>query len=102
MQLPIVQANAQPAAQPEAAVGSHEPVAARSDRLRESDFPSPSPNRRRRARHYVQERDNVAFLGAPDEAGTLDFGLESEVGEDEAGMLPFAKSAERDRLITNR
>ena len=32
----------------------------------------------------------------------LDFGLESEGGEDEAGMFPFAKNAGRDRLITNR
>ena len=87
VQPPTVQPEMQPAARPEA----NRPYS-----------PPHPPNRRRRARHYVRERDNVAFLGALDEAGMLDFGLESEVGEDEAGMFPFAKSAERDRLITNR
>ena len=87
VQQPTVQPEVQPAARPE---------------VERPHSPPHPPNRRRRARHYVRERDNVVFLGALDEAGMLDFGLESEVGEDEAGMFPFAKSADRDRLITNR
>ena len=54
--------------------------------LQESADRGAGANRRRRARHYVRDRDNVAHLSALDTAGMLDFEFEPEVcDEDTAG-----------------
>ena len=56
-----------------------------------------------RARHYVRKEDDVALLERFDCAGMLEFALASEIDRRfVAGIFPVAKSATRDRPITNR
>ena len=71
----------------------------------ESDFAylDEQTGRPLRVRHYVRREDEIALLERFDDAGMLEFELASEVDRRRvAGMFPVAKSALRDRVITNR
>ena len=66
-------------------------------RVRSSSEPAP------RARHHVSPEREVELLECFDVAGMLEFLLDDEIESKlVSGMFPVPKSAERDRLVSNR
>ena len=66
-------------------------------RVRSSSEPAP------RARHHVSPEREVELLECFDVAGMLEFILDDEIESKlVSGMFPVPKSAERDRLVSNR